>query len=92
MQPFNQSRVTTSANHNRHNKKALQQEEDKKTEIERNNLILFNKMLKIMKRNDPCNRTVTTANRVNARTSVELSRIQEQNRSEPLSTQQCMKG
>lgn len=71
MQSFNQSRVAVSANpHNRHNKKALQLEEDKKTEIERDNLILFNKMLKIMKRRDPCNRAVSTANRVNARTSV----------------------
>lgn len=33
-------------------KKAIQLEEDKKLEIEKQNVLLFNKMMKIMKRND----------------------------------------
>ena len=41
--------------HTLSNKKAVLQEEEKKTEIEKQNVMLFNKMMRIMKRPDPNN-------------------------------------
>lgn len=38
------------------NRKAEQLEEERKTEIEKSNVILFNRMMKIMKRTNPSNR------------------------------------
>ena len=60
----------------RNNRKAIQQEEDKKTEIEKNNLILFNKMRRIMNRGDPCNRPPSQGHKRNSRKSMELTRIE----------------
>ena len=56
------------------NKKAALMEEFKKTEIEKQNVLLFNKMMRIMKRPDPHNQTRNLQSR-NNRTVVENSRI-----------------
>lgn len=37
--------------------------------------MLFNKMMRIMKRNDPCNQPTQAQNRNNAKPSTDLSRI-----------------
>lgn len=65
----------------RQNKKAQQLEEDKKTEIEKHNLVLFNKMKRIMNRNDPHNKPPLQSQKNYNRTSMELAKIEEQNRS-----------
>lgn len=58
VQTGNASRTTPVANfnHSISNKKAVYVEEQKKTEIEKHNVLLFNKMMRIMRRNDPNNK------------------------------------
>lgn len=61
-------------NHSISNKKAALMEEFKKTEIEKQNVLLFNRMMRIMKRPDPLNQPKTSMQR-NNRTAIEYSRI-----------------
>jgi hypothetical protein len=69
----------------RQNRKALQLDEDKKTEIEKHNIMLFNKMKKIMNRPDPHNRPLQQNSKNYNRMSMEFTKIQEENRSKELS-------
>lgn len=63
------------------NKKAVMAEEEKKCEIEKQNVLLFNKMMRIMKRNDPHNQpNRTQMSRVNKTAAFEVSRINEENK------------
>jgi hypothetical protein len=65
-----------NGNHNITNKKAIMVEEQKKTEIEKQNVLLFNKMMKIMKRADPNNQPRMSIPQ-RSRTGVNYSRITE---------------
>lgn len=63
-------------------------QEERKTAIEKDNVLLFNKMMHIMKRPDPCNQPTLPPARPH-RPSAELTRIQEQNRSSLVPSQPC---
>lgn len=63
MQSGNSNRtmpINPPNNHTLSNKKAVLAEEQKRTEIEKQNVLLFNKMMRIMKRNDPHNQANMT--------------------------------
>jgi hypothetical protein len=65
-------------------------EEEKKTQIEKSNLLLFNKMRNIMGRADPRNKPNGSQTRKQGRYSMEFTRIQEENRSISCIMQQCI--
>lgn len=72
------------------NKKAVLMEEFKKTEIEKQNVLLFNKMMRIMKRPDPLNQPKNSSLK-NNRMAFENSRITEENKCTLFLTQACLK-
>lgn len=78
IQAAQRSRIYAGSSlNNRGNKKAQMLEEEKKTEIEKSNLMLFNKMRNIMGRADPRNKPNNSQARKQGRYSMEFTRIQE---------------